>query len=225
MVYGTGQSMQPDATFITMLTAQGQQPPVVIDTSWLLVGHTDETMHVMRANNSRGWTLMVADPRLAVSLLKDVPREARFFEKTSTQYKPSVGELVDDAAFLAGNEEAARHIDDQVKIMLAETGLRAEELIRVPVLFQKAPLFMAFTPGIPNGLSVTDRVFAAPDPHGPVVSGQDVFRQATEHAVAVSGVRIRWVDNYLWAHIGGGEVHCTTNAWRDTRTAQPWWTS
>ncbi|SMD22154.1 protein-arginine deiminase family protein [Kibdelosporangium aridum] len=225
MVYGTGQSMQPDATFITMLTAQGQQPPVVIDTSWLLVGHADETMHVMRANNSRGWTLMVADPRLAVSLFKDVPRETRFFEKTSTQYKPSVGELVDDAAFLAGNEEAARHIDDQVKIMLAETGLRAEELIRVPVLFQKAPMFMAFTPGIPNGLSVTDRVFAAPDPHGPVVSGQDVFRQATERAVAASGVRIRWVDNYLWAHIGGGEVHCTTNAWRDTRTAQPWWTS
>ncbi|RSM75924.1 hypothetical protein DMH04_37065 [Kibdelosporangium aridum] len=225
MVYGTGKSMQPDVTFITMLTAQGQQPPVVVDTSWLVVGHADETMHVMRANNSRGWTLMVADPRLAVSLLKDAPRETRLFEKTSTQYKPSVGELVDNAEFLAGNEEAARHIDEQVKIMLAETGLRADELIRVPVLFRKAPLFMAFTPGIPNGLSVTDRVFAAPDPHGPVVGGQDVFRQATERAVAASGIRIRWIDSYLWAHIGGGEVHCTTNAWRDTGSMLPWWMS
>ncbi|ONI84106.1 hypothetical protein ALI144C_15515 [Actinosynnema sp. ALI-1.44] len=228
LVHGTGfdNVLKPDKAFITMLTAQGQQPPVVIDTSWLIVGHADETMHVIRADNARGWTLMVADPRLAERLLREVPQDTRLLADTGASAKPTAGELLGDPAFLGDNEQAARHIDNQVGVMLAETGLRADELVRVPVLFRKyaeVPLFYAWTPGIPNGLSLTDRLFAAPDPHGPVVRGKDVFRQATERAVAASGVRIRWIDDFRWAHIGGGEVHCTTNAWRDTSSAKPWW--
>ncbi|WP_370948501.1 protein-arginine deiminase family protein [Amycolatopsis sp. cg5] len=75
LVYGSGASRQPDPAFIKMLTAQGQQPPIVLDTTWLAVGHVDEPLHVVRANNARGWTLLVADPRLAVDLLKKVPRQ------------------------------------------------------------------------------------------------------------------------------------------------------
>jgi hypothetical protein len=53
---------------------------------------------------------------------------------------------------------------------------------------------------------------AAPDPHAPVVGGADIFRAATERALR--GVRVHWVEDIGWAHSGGGEVHCTTNAWR-----------
>ncbi|MFI6597212.1 protein-arginine deiminase family protein [Nonomuraea sp. NPDC050536] len=82
------------------------------------------------------------------------------------------------------------------------------------------PLLRAYSPDIPNGLSLTEREFAVPDPHGPVVAGRDLFRQVTERALAAHQVRVRWVEDYSWAHAGGGEVHCTTNAWRATEPVQ-----
>lgn len=227
IVYGSGER-RPDPGFIRMVTGQGYQPPVVVDTSWLMVGHADETTHVVRANNARGWTLAVADPRLAARLLRDVQRHgggtARLFADTNSKYKPTVDEVLRTG--LSGNEAAARHIDDQVKILLKATGLRPDQLVRLPVFFDQVPgfgLLKAMTPGLTNGLSVTDRDFAAPDPHGPRLHGRDVFREATEQALARTGVRVHWVEDFFWAHLGGGEVHCSTNALRDTSRTTPWW--
>jgi protein-arginine deiminase len=199
VVYGTAfdNERKPDPAFIRMITSQGAQPAIAVDTSWLAVGHADETMHVVRANNARGWTLMVADPRLAAKI------------------RP-----LTDPKLADQNETAAKHIDDQMKIMLAETGLRPDELVRVPVQFKLLhdyPLFVAETTGIPNGISLNDRSFAAPDPKVPE------FRKATEQALTKQGVRVHWVDDMEWAHNGGGEVHCTTNAFRDTSGSRPWW--
>ncbi|MGW7681210.1 protein-arginine deiminase family protein [Kribbella sp. NPDC054772] len=227
IVYGSGER-HPDPAFITMVTSQGYQPPVVIDTSWLMVGHPDETTHVVRANNARGWTLAVADPRLAFRLLRDVQRRGgggqHLFADTNSPHKPTVDEVL--SAGQADNEAAARHIDDQLEILLKATGLRADEVVRLPVAFNKVPgygLLTALTPGLVNGLSLTEHQFAAPDPHGPRLNGRDVFRQATERALAHNGVRVHWVENFAWSHLGGGEVHCATNALRDTRGATPWW--
>jgi protein-arginine deiminase len=189
----------------------------VVDTSWLMVGHADETTHVVRARNARGWTIMVADPRLALAALRSAKADghgaARF---TGARANSTIDEVLADPKALADNETAARHIDDQLSVLLAETGLRVGELVRVPVLFtapeQLGGLFVAATPGIPNGLSVDARTFAAPDPHAPVVHGRDLFKTVTERALR--GVDVHWVEDLGWAHLGGGEVHCTTNAWR-----------
>jgi protein-arginine deiminase len=218
LVYGSdpGGALTPDPAFIGLLTSQGQQPPVVVDTSWLMVGHADETTHVVKARNARGWTIMVADPRLALATLRTAQAHghgaARF---TSARANSTIDEVLADQKALADNEEAARHIDDQLSVLLAEAGLRQDELVRVPVLFTKPPklgLFVAATPGIPNGLSIDAHTFAAPDPHAPVVDGRDLFKTVTERALR--GVDVHWVEDIGWAHLGGGEVHCTTNAWR-----------
>ncbi|MDX6278957.1 MAG: protein-arginine deiminase [Kribbellaceae bacterium] len=231
IVYGSG-SRHPDPAFITMVTSQGYQPPVVIDTSWLMVGHADETTHVVRADNARGWTLAVADPRLAVELLRDAQRKgagkARLFADTHSASKPTVDQVLADPAWMADNAAAAGHIDDQLEILLKATGLRPGELVRLPVLFEKQKdfgLLRAVTPGLVNGLSLTGRDFAVPDPHGPKVNGRDLFRQATERALGRNGVRVHWVEDFFWAHLGGGEVHCATNALRDTRSTDTWWRS
>ncbi|TDW80939.1 protein-arginine deiminase [Kribbella sp. VKM Ac-2566] len=112
IVYGSGER-HPDPGFITMVTSQGYQPPVVIDTSWLMVGHADETTHVVRANNARGWTLAVADPRLAAHLLRDVQRQGgggqRLFADTNSRHKPTVDEVL--GTKLQDNEAAAKRID------------------------------------------------------------------------------------------------------------------
>ncbi|WP_272952576.1 protein-arginine deiminase family protein [Kribbella amoyensis] len=213
-----------------MVSEQGYQPPVRIDTSWLLVGHVDETVHVVRADNERGWTLAVADPRSAVRLLEDAHRKGagsvRLFADTNAPRKPTVDEILADSKRLTANAEAARHIDDQVRILLRATGLRSSDLVRLPVFFEKQEQLgglRALTPDVVNGVSLTERQFAAPDPHGPTVHGQDIFRAATEIALAKAGVRVHWVEDFFWAHLGGGEVHCATNALRDTRTTNRWW--
>ncbi|RZS43462.1 protein-arginine deiminase (PAD) [Herbihabitans rhizosphaerae] len=36
-------------------------------------------------------------------------------------------------------------------------------------------------------------------------------------------MRIHWVEDFAWAHQGGGEVHCTTNAFRDISADRSWW--
>lgn len=224
IVYGAG-ARKPDPAFIRMLTGQGFQPPVVVDTSWLHVGHTDETTHVVRTDNARGWTLAVADPRLAVRVLRDAQRlgAGRLFADTRSPRKPTVSEVLTDTRLMTQNEAAARHIDSQLAILLAATGLRPDELVRLPVFFEadrETGGLRALTPDVVNGLSITRRDFAAPDPHGPKVAGRDLFKDVTTAALRANGVRVHWVEDFYWAHLGGGEVHCATNAWRDIH---PWW--
>ncbi|MEV4440147.1 protein-arginine deiminase family protein [Streptomyces sp. NPDC049577] len=226
ILYGSSAERRPDPSFVTMLTAQGQQPPVVLDTSWLLVGHVDETVHVVRADNARGWTLAVSDPRKALDLLKEARRGGeggrRLFDGTDAEAKPTVDQFLRYEEHAGDNEDAARHIDGQLAVLLRETGLKPEELVRLPVLYYRVDAgeglprrHIAFSPALANGLSLTARDFAAPDPHGPRVAGRDLFRDETERALARGGVRVHWVENFSWAHLGGGEVHCATNALRE----------
>ena len=52
------------------------------------------------------------------------------------------------------NEAAAEYIDQQLKILLQASGLRTDELVRLPVLFERVPgygLLKAMTPGLVNG--------------------------------------------------------------------------
>ncbi|WP_185441706.1 protein-arginine deiminase family protein [Kribbella qitaiheensis] len=83
--------------------------------------------------------------------------------------------MLADSNGLAEDEEAARHIDDQVEILLKATGLRRSELVRLPVLFAKnarTGLLRTMLPGLVNGLSLSSRHIAVPDPHGPKVAGR-----------------------------------------------------
>lgn len=229
VLYGAGER-KPDPGFLELVTGQGFQDPLRIDTSWLAIGHADETTHVVRANNARGWTLAVADPRLAEKLLRDAQRagagKQRLFADTNSPRKPTVDEILADGKHLEDNRKAAERIDEQLAILLQATGLRADELVRLPVFFEAHPVLpglRAMTPGLVNGLSLTDRQFAAPDPQGPKVRGVDVFKATAESALRRTGVRVHWVDNFFWSHLGGGEVHCATNALRDTHASDRWW--
>jgi protein-arginine deiminase len=112
---------------------QGLQPPVVLDTDWLLVGHVDETTHVVRGDNQGGWTLMVADPRIAARLLRQAQAAGAGGIRLFPGYRTVEG-LVGDEAVMSANDRAASHIDAQLDTMLAATGLRRSEIVRVPVL-------------------------------------------------------------------------------------------
>ncbi|MEU2271544.1 protein-arginine deiminase family protein [Streptomyces olindensis] len=64
------------------------------------------------------------------------------------------------------------------------------------------------------------------------LEGRDVVRdprrwdgEVMEEALAAGGVRVHWVENFAWSHLAGGEVHCATNALRDTSGDVPWWST
>ncbi|MFD4675943.1 protein-arginine deiminase family protein [Lentzea sp. NPDC058450] len=139
-LFGSTAGRMPDPSFARMIGSQ-YADPVVIDTSWLAVGHSDETVHAVPARNARGWTLMVADPRLALDVMRKATKDghggAVLFEGTSEQDKPTIDQALADQEFLRRNETAAQHIDTQLAVLTRETGLTDRELIRVPVLFQE----------------------------------------------------------------------------------------
>ncbi|WP_143645444.1 hypothetical protein [Streptomyces swartbergensis] len=61
------------------------------------------------------------------------------------------------------------------------------------------PGAVAHSPGIADGLSLTARDYAVPDPHRQEVDGRDLFRNAAHEALAAGGVRVRWVENFAWS--------------------------
>ncbi|MBC2878530.1 MULTISPECIES: protein-arginine deiminase family protein [Streptomyces] len=224
ILYGSTPERHPDPSFVTMLRSQGKQEPLTLDTSWLLVGHVDETVHVVRADNARGWTLAYSDPRLALDLLRRAHRAGeggqRLFADTDARDKPTVDQMLDYERRTGDNADAARHIDGQLAVLTRATGLRKDELVPLPVLYAKEDAgggvrrHLALSPALANGLSLTARDFAPPAPHGPRVGGRDLFRDEAERRLRAQGVRVHWVEDFSWAHLGGGEIHCATNALR-----------
>ncbi|MGK5637702.1 protein-arginine deiminase family protein [Streptomyces sp. URMC 126] len=224
ILYGGTAERHPDPSFVTLLRSQGAQEPLALDTSWLVVGHVDETVHVVRADNARGWTLAFSDPRLALDLLRRAHRSGaggrRLFADTDAPDKPTVDQVLDHERRTGDNAEAARRIDGQLAVLMRATGLRRDELVPLPVLYATmdtgggARRHLAFSPALANGLSLTARDFAPPAPHGPRVGGRDLFRDEAERRLRAQGVRVHWVEDFSWAHLGGGEVHCATNALR-----------
>ncbi|RJQ70522.1 hypothetical protein D5S17_29200 [Pseudonocardiaceae bacterium YIM PH 21723] len=238
-----GASRQMDANFQSLLSAQYDSAPIKIDTDWLGVGHTDETLHVIPSKNKLGWTFMVADPRLAVKLLRTADQNARLYSDTSTPGQ-TVREALADSTFLADNEEAAGHIDKQIAVLLRETGLTDADLVRVPVLWESesgfgiaaaanprdhfiptpgvsrmaGKYFGAASASIPNGISLGGGVLALPKPH----AVGDVFEKATTDALKGYPVTVRWVEDWDYLHRNRGEVHCGTNALREPTNAA-WW--
>jgi protein-arginine deiminase len=66
----TGTGFHPDA--VRFLAAQGAQPPVWIDTSWLLIKHVDEIVSFLPGTDGGG-VILVPDPDLGMRLLGDDP--------------------------------------------------------------------------------------------------------------------------------------------------------
>jgi len=64
---------------LRFLDDQGLQAPFQIGVEWLRVGHVDEALAIVPGED--GWTLVVADPAMARSLLEPLPPDAVFFAR------------------------------------------------------------------------------------------------------------------------------------------------
>lgn len=244
ILYGSdGANAAPDTAFLRMLTAQGAQDPLAVDTSWLGVGHIDEFLSFVPADNARGWAVMVADPRLGMRLLKEVADagggDKPLVRGVAPKSTPHPGLTVQEALRLpelrAGTKIAERGTDGAIRVLSRELGLKEKDFVRVPALFGRLDLpgwprqdvVSNYLPAVVNGIETGTGTFLAAKPHAPAdAAGRDVFQKATERALARVGGTVAWVEDWDYGHgVGtvGGELHCVTNVLRDVSGAAPWW--
>ncbi len=237
LLRGGTPSFRPDLSFSKMIEAQGVQPPVDIDTSWLLVGHVDETISFVHAKSPRGWAVLVNDPRLAKTILEDLVAKGEgetpmfvgkywFDERGRPEpAQATIREVLADTDVMSASAEAAAEIDAQLAVLKREIGLTEDDLVRVPFLHHAyGGGSVAYQPGTVNGIYVADGHFVAPKPHGPIVGGKDPFEEQLASALAKHGVAVSFAEDWSEYHAALGEVHCGTNARRRVPDAK-WWES
>jgi len=226
----------PDPSFTKMIDGQAVQPHVDIDTSWLLVGHVDETLSFVKASTPRGWVLLVDDPTLGKKLLETqvtagngatpmfIGKEWYDDRGKTTPAETTIAQVLADTTVMSGSAEAAVEIASQIAILKKETGLTDAEIVRLPGVHTTTQgLSMAYVPGMVNGIYVADGHFVAPKPHGPVVDGKDIFEQAMIDKLKPLGITVHFAEDWEY-HAGVGEVHCGTNTRRKIPDTK-WWES
>ncbi len=228
---GSVPSFYPDKSFSLMMEAQQQQPPVYVDTSWLLVGHVDETISFVRADNDYGWTIAANDAALAVSMLEQMVDEGngnvpmfvgKEWDNNASAETTPVALLANDDVM----EESAKAVVDvgeQLATLYEATGLGDADVLWVPFLHETTYGFsVAHQPGTVNGISLTPNHFAPPKPHGPKIDGVDVFEAQMVETWGAHDISLTFVEDWSLYHILLGEVHCGSNATREIPDVK-WW--
>ncbi|QKW07414.1 hypothetical protein HUT18_14490 [Streptomyces sp. NA04227] len=136
---------KPAKVMRTLLSSQGMQDPLLLDTSWLHVGHVDEFVQFLPADTPRGWRLGIADPEAGMRLLREAKESGhggtRVFSKQGTKDAPVPKETIDQAlaskSLRADNELAAKRIAANLEILKRETGVTDAEVVRVPALYTR----------------------------------------------------------------------------------------
>lgn len=236
VIRGSVPGYAPDVSFVAMTEAQRyQEPSINVDTSWLLVGHIDESVSFLKASTPRGWVLLANDARLARQMLEDAAAQGKgstqmFIGKQwidergdETPAVTTIQRVLQNTEVMEASAEAATKVDAQLAIIKRATGLTDAEIIKVPFLHEPVQgSSLAYQPGTVNLFVIDDKTLAVPSPHGPVIDGVDIFKKQLEDALAPYQYRIRWVDDWNLYHRAAGEVHCGTNAMRAIPSTK-WW--
>ncbi|WZH45559.1 Arginine deiminase type II [Fusarium acuminatum] len=134
---------------VEFLKAQEVQDPLILDTTWLYVGHVDEFIQFLPAHNKRGWVIMVADPIKGLALMHKAAKDghgkvkavsrSRSPEEAKDSYlclpRQTIEEALKFDRFDEINKKAAQRIEANLDILKRETGITNEDIHRVPSLF------------------------------------------------------------------------------------------
>lgn len=219
-------AMHPEV--IKFLESQGVQGPVLwLDTSWLVIGHVDETVSWVPSKIGAPFRMIIPSPSLAVEILKQTERDApggilnrgtkRAGDKPG-EFERSVAEALKDKDLMAAQEVVQAKIDAVRRTLQDELGVADVDIIEIPVLFNSDDKwfpgrYFAETVNMVNGLLLGDD-YIVPDPRGPLVDGKDVLLQAVKDRLEPLGCRVVPLDCFDPYHRWGGEIHCGTNATR-----------
>ncbi|MCK8438439.1 hypothetical protein G3I77_37175 [Streptomyces sp. D2-8] len=140
-----GSGVRPSKEIRTLLTSQGLQDPLLLDTSWLHVGHVDEFIQFLPADTPRGWRIGVADPGAGIELLRAAQRDGhgatKMFSVPGFDGASAPKETIDQALasryLVKDNTMAAGKIAANLEILKRETGVSDAEIVKVPALYTR----------------------------------------------------------------------------------------
>jgi protein-arginine deiminase len=223
VIYGrnsvTGDGFHPEV--VRFLAAQRAQPPIWIDTSWLLIKHVDEIVAFLPGRDGKG-VMLVPDPLAGL--------EAARAAGLPAASGPAGG------AFASANRRIAAMIDEMLtgrgEVPLAgdagkpapSGGLLAlldwdpARVIRLPVAFEP-PDDLAADGAVQGATAIWSNPVNMLFVNGTVICGRagmpagviDACRHAFE---AAGGERVVFVDDACYQR-AKGNVHCATNTRRE----------
>jgi protein-arginine deiminase len=208
---------------LRFLEAQGVQwPPIVVDTSWLAVGHVDEVVNFVPAKTKTGFKVLLPSPKagretLRALLAKGLEESPVF---AATEDEMTLGALRMTVSQTSENlaiDEAVARLRAQLK---TELNLEDSDFVMLPALFQGG---LAVIPNPVNSVIVNGHLLV-PKPLGPRPDEKDAFEQAIRAALAGCDVKVDFIDSWNAYHLSGGEIHCGTNTFRRLRDPA-WWAS
>ena len=215
------------------------QPPVYVDTDWLLVGHVDEVYAAVRADTPRGWKLLENTPSLCRDLLEGWQAAGHgsapvFPGRTGTDggdWERTLSDLLADPVLMAWNQEAQAAIDLMHDHLMEEVGLSEDEFVHVPVLYQEIDGGkIAYLPDTVNTRVVqqgTVAIFA--EPVGPIIDGKDALATYLQQALVDpaarlgadgEGLDVHFADSWAY-HVVFGDVHCASNWSAPPKAGEP----
>lgn len=135
---------------MAFLEAQETQAPIELNTSWLSVGHVDEFLQFLPADNKLGWVLMADDPLAGLDILRQARQAGHGKEKAVSRPRSpadpekwhvttTIDEVLDSTDFAAVQNKSAAHIAGNIEILKRETGLTDADVIRLPCLYHLEP--------------------------------------------------------------------------------------
>lgn len=216
----TGHSLNPE--IVDMLNAQELQgPALALDAGWLMIKHVDEMICWAPAAEG-GFRVLVPDTRVMYALLdkwyadglSETPM-LRVYHSTET-----VGAFRNDSSFRTSNLTLqTSRIDPMIEVIKSEWGLTEADLIRVPICYYNGG---AYVPSMINSAVLNGRLLVS-DPHGPIVGGKDLLREAFIGLLREAGVEleVHFLDDRRY-HTWHGNVHCATNVLREGFSPSIW---
>lgn len=109
-------------------------------------------------------------------------------------------------------------IEPNIGLLKAELGLKEEDFIRVPCLFDENG--SAIVPNMVNSTLLNGHIFIMA-PEGPVVKGEDLLEAEMRRLLEDLPLELLFLEGGVY-HMWGGEVHCATNVRREGPST-PWW--
>ncbi len=233
--YGDAGYAQVTQDMRDMLDAQLVQKPIVLDVSWLCVGHVDEFMSfVPDPTAPRGFRLLYADTRSGREFLaaQDPALSLPRFSRAHDYANP--GELLGDDRLADYNDDLQVNLDANLALLREELDLTDDEIILLPGIFERSAECgggaLSLIPGTVNMEVFTDAdgqgaTVLPPDPYFRTDDddpASDAFIAEIERLLPES-LEVVWTDDWATYHLAWGEVHCGSNTQR-TPTGD-WWNS
>ncbi|MBI4702452.1 MAG: protein-arginine deiminase [Deltaproteobacteria bacterium] len=234
IIRGSHPQFYPDKSLQKLFESQAVQPSLLIDTSWLLVGHIDETISHFKASSPRGWAILVADPALSKQMLQTQQGKGYgsytmfkgLYWSGSISAEVSIDEVLEDTDVMNTSAWAAVQIDDQLQQYGQATGITLQEMVPAAFLFMKSEGYaVAYQPGTANNIYLSDHDYGAPKPHGPVIGGKDIYEKQLSDALQPYGITVHYIEDWNLYHRLDGEVHCGSNTTRKISNSTKWWES